>query len=857
MSAKTLSRCLTLSLAILLLAAVAPVYAGFGGSATPDFAASYSVGDTNQAVSLSLLPIITGDDTGPVVLTGITLIPSCGAQTGTGTCTGGNEDPGVFSVHGTGTGAAACTGINFTIAQTNATTGEVTFTPSATISLNSLQECLINFQVDVVAPPTKDASGASGVQTAQEAKFAMTQDSTQVGTGTGSDLTQVTFCGDGIIQAPETCDPPGFPGPGPQPGTCRDDCTYCGDAIVNGDPVEDCDDGNGVNFDGCNNECLPETCDVLVDKAVDCGSGPIDMTLVEANDDGTNACSTAVGEPLSITYRVQNPDGGTDNVQLVNCQLTESNSAISGPIDVGTVDVGLTNTVGIIPLICNSTIDDNEPDTATVTCDCGAPGSGLGQVTAFDTLSFACTCPTLTTSLDKSADKSTVTPGETVTYTYRETNTGNGDIINVNVTDDQCSPLVRGTDDPGNNDDVLEPAETWVFTCSKVIDPLDGECIDGYQVTNIVNATGESAIDGCPDPADEQDSATVTLSCPGACRMTGGHVNMANVDSEYDDPVNGTHYTTGGQIGAPNESGCREYPQKGKCVDNVCTGGLNGGLACEDNDDCPNDAGHNSTGPWGDWEHNHHSGPDDTGSVEGGSFAFHSGTAAAPDLAYIKSIQCADPGWCVQARPAPFKQIFWEGTGVFHNVKQGRSVDPLPVFQACGEDQPVPWSKKQDGTLHYYRAHVGDFGEPAGIHQKDGSECTSKSECGTEPGGEVGIEDCALTQEVCEIPQERNDEKSAHYRASCEAQDCEECADWYEIEIHCGTTPDTPVAYRVAHHIKEGNFQIHPPVGDSCGLCGDGICDDLVDENCESCPEDCGPCITIVPTSTSGTWGTR
>jgi len=62
---------------------------------------------------------------------------------------------------------------------------------------------------------------------------------------------KLPICGDGIVQAVEgkTCDPPvTMPG---APDDCRDDCTFCGDGIVNGE--EQCDLGNenadsGSNF---------------------------------------------------------------------------------------------------------------------------------------------------------------------------------------------------------------------------------------------------------------------------------------------------------------------------------------------------------------------------------------------------------------------------------------------------------------------------------------------------------------------------------------------------------------------------------------------------------------------------------
>jgi cysteine-rich repeat protein len=52
----------------------------------------------------------------------------------------------------------------------------------------------------------------------------------------------------------ETCDPPGEPAG--EPNECREDCTYCGDGVL--DSGEECDDGNNMDGDGCDAMCMIE-----------------------------------------------------------------------------------------------------------------------------------------------------------------------------------------------------------------------------------------------------------------------------------------------------------------------------------------------------------------------------------------------------------------------------------------------------------------------------------------------------------------------------------------------------------------------------------------------------------------------
>ena len=65
--------------------------------------------------------------------------------------------------------------------------------------------------------------------------------------------TVLSICGDGIVDPGETCDPPGSTLPGG--AICRDDCTFCGDGLVQARDGEQCDDGNNRNGDGCSATC--------------------------------------------------------------------------------------------------------------------------------------------------------------------------------------------------------------------------------------------------------------------------------------------------------------------------------------------------------------------------------------------------------------------------------------------------------------------------------------------------------------------------------------------------------------------------------------------------------------------------
>ena len=97
--------------------------------------------------------------------------------------------------------------------------------------------------------------------------------------------------------------------------------------------------------------------------------------------------------------------------------------------------------------------------------------------------------------------------GDVIHYTMVLTNTGNVSISSVNVSDpgaDATPGVVRGADQSGNNDNILDVGEIWTYTAQHTITQSD---INAGGFTNNVTATGSSA-------ACDPENATATVTVP-------------------------------------------------------------------------------------------------------------------------------------------------------------------------------------------------------------------------------------------------------------------------------------------------------------------------------------------------------
>lgn len=76
--------------------------------------------------------------------------------------------------------------------------------------------------------------------------------------------------------------------------------------------------------------------------------------------------------------------------------------------------------------------------------------------------------PCASTMLTKTANATNINVGDTVKFTYTETNDGTVTLKNVKIIDDQCpdpSSLETPVSGDTDNDNMLDPGESWVFEC--------------------------------------------------------------------------------------------------------------------------------------------------------------------------------------------------------------------------------------------------------------------------------------------------------------------------------------------------------------------------------------------------------
>lgn len=154
------------------------------------------------------------------------------------------------------------------------------------------------------------------------------------------------------------------------------------------------------------------------------------------------------------------------DVGLVDVQLSDNRCApIVGP--GGDNGNGLLDVNETWRYECSMVVTQDVTSSVLVTAqpsdDTGRPLAGLGLVADRAQLSVDVVHPVI--ALEKTANPSVIYRGDAVTYTFRVGNLGDTPLAEVTLTDAACTTL-SGPGGDANGNSLLDPGETWVYTCS-------------------------------------------------------------------------------------------------------------------------------------------------------------------------------------------------------------------------------------------------------------------------------------------------------------------------------------------------------------------------------------------------------
>ena len=230
-----------------------------------------------------------------------------------------------------------------------------------------------------------------------------------------------------------------------------------------------------------------------------------DITCIFVNEPGRPAIaldkqvSAAVIYPndaVTYTFVVGNPGQvPLQNVRVDDGQCTVAATA-NGDFNVGDLDQDDRLDVGEQwGFTCTSTLTRDTTNTAIAYGE-----ASWGEVVwASDSVDVDVIAPRIT--LEKTADRSVVDPGETVTFQLAVRNTGDTPLYNI-VVEDGLSACELAGPTGDNGDAVLAPDEAWTYTCSMAI------------VEDTVNVAMATGYDVLGSPWNAEARATVEVRTP-------------------------------------------------------------------------------------------------------------------------------------------------------------------------------------------------------------------------------------------------------------------------------------------------------------------------------------------------------
>ncbi|QYA42357.1 DUF11 domain-containing protein [Macrococcoides bohemicum] len=198
-----------------------------------------------------------------------------------------------------------------------------------------------------------------------------------------------------------------------------------------------------------------------------------------------------VGEAITYTFKVTN----TGTVTLKDVKVNDEMFPEGITLEKTTLAPGESTTGTATKTVTQADMDKGSvSNTATTT---GTPPGDITPPTNEDTVIVPAK-PVTSIELDKSTNNTELIAGETVTYKFKVTNTGNVTLTNVEVTDPMFDGITL-------NKTTLAPGESTTGTASKVITQAD---VDAGSLVNTATATGTPPGELTPPKAED----TVTIN---------------------------------------------------------------------------------------------------------------------------------------------------------------------------------------------------------------------------------------------------------------------------------------------------------------------------------------------------------
>lgn len=241
---------------------------------------------------------------------------------------------------------------------------------------------------------------------------------------------------------------------------------------------------------------------------------------------GTDDEDAISGTPTLIT-------NGAMSLPVTLRNASGAPATLAGWVDLdrnGAFDAGELATATVLPGATNATL--TWPAAAAASAGASfvrlrlypaavADPAATGAVTGGEVEDHPVTLARSSIAIDKTANVTTGVSPVGVTYTYSVTSQVEP-MRNVTVTDDKCAVPATRTGDT-NGDNLLQPGETWVFTCAASLTST---------TTNTATATGAGTVSGAT--VTSSDTWTVTVTAPVLnLTKTAGAVTGPNAAGDY------------------------------------------------------------------------------------------------------------------------------------------------------------------------------------------------------------------------------------------------------------------------------------------------------------------------------------